>query len=194
MTRDGLIAAAQTALGGLGRLLAVRSYHARLLRTNGSDGRQSAITIWRAAGGRVRVEEETEGVRTVRSTGGAAGPAAEAERADLLREARIAPRNMLAHAAEHRLSLRSNSAPDGSFVLSMPRDFTIYLIDPASFLCTRMIDIMKDHRVEFGDFRAVDGIATPFFEHHSRRSSPETFEDVYLHVAYDVEPPEGTFD
>src|SRR5215217_4527189 len=105
-----LIAAAQHAIGGLARIRAIRTYHAELRRVRDGGG-ATTVSIWRAAGGRVRIEERVRDGRVVRLANGAEGTIGDAERAEILRDARISPRNMLAHAAEYALALRDRPAP-----------------------------------------------------------------------------------
>jgi hypothetical protein len=189
MTLTDLIASARGALGGLDRLRGVRSYHAVARRVTAS-GRASTFAVWRAAGGRVRVEEQTSGGRTVRIANGADGsPDAEM----LVRAARISPRNLLAHADEYALTLRDHAAPDGSRVVSYPAEFVLYCFDPTTFYCTRLIDLTRDCRTAFNDYRIVDGIATPFLERHVLAEPREGFEDIYQHVAYNLNLPDDLF-
>src|SRR6185369_16835033 len=148
MNLDELIDAAQRAAGGLERLRAIRTYHAEIRRVRES-GAASTVLVWRAAGGRVRVEERSSEGRVVRVTGGPDETFGAAERAELLRDARIAPRNMLAHAAEHALALRNRPAPDGSRIVSFPAEFVLYLFDASTFRCRRLIDLVRNCRIEF---------------------------------------------
>jgi hypothetical protein len=190
MTLDELIDAAQRAVGGLDRLRAIRTYHAELRRVRES-GAASTVLVWRAAGGRVRVEERLPEGRVVRVTGGPAETFDPAERAELLRDARIAPRNMLAHAAEHALALRGRPAPDGSHIVSFPAEFVLYLFDASTFRCRRLIDLMRRRRIEFENYREVDGVVTPFVERHV--GADQSFADLYMRVAYDVDVPDKLF-
>ncbi len=145
------------------------------------------MSIWRAAGGRIRIEERAAASRTIRVADGPVGTLDDTERADLLRDARIAPRNMLAHAAEHPLAMRDRPAPDGSRIVSFPAEFVLYLFRPETFLCARMIDLVRDRRTDFGDYRAVDGITTPFAERHTSTNRTNTFADSYIRVAYNLD-------
>lgn len=185
MDLTDLITSARDALGGLDRIRAVRTYNARMRRVR-ADGRASTVEVWRAAGGRVRVEERTDAGRIVRVANGA-------ERVALLREARVAPRNLLAHADEYALALRDHPAPDGSRIVSFPAEFVLYCFNPTTFHCTRLIDLSAGRRTAFADYRVVDGIATPFSERHTAAEARDGFEDTYLHVAYDLDLPDDLF-
>lgn len=189
MTCAELIEAAQATAGGLDRLRAIRTYHAELRRVRES-GAASTVLVWRAAGGRIRIEERSPQGRTVRVTGGPSETFADTERAELLRDARIAPRNLLAHAAEHGLALRNRPAPDGSRIVSFPGEFVLYLFDSKTFLCRRLIDLVRNRRIEFDGYRIVDGIMTPFVERHV---GDESFADLYVRVAYDLEISDALF-
>lgn len=193
MTCDDIIAAAQDAIGGLERLRSIRTYHAEIRRTR-ANGRTSSVSIWRAAGGRIRVEEAERATRTVRIANGTAGSFDEAERAELLRDARIAPRNMLAHAGEYDLALRERAAPDGTRIVSFPAEFVLYLFDPATFLCKWVIDLVRNRRTELGDYKVVDAIRTPFIERHIAADPLADFDDRYVRVAYNLELDDELFD
>jgi hypothetical protein len=189
MTLTDLIASARGALGGIDRLRGVRSYHAVARRVTAS-GRASTVAVWRAAGGRIRVEEQSSGGRTVRIANGSnASPDVDA----LVRTARIAPRNLLAHADEYSLTLRDHPASDGSLIVSFPAEFILYCFHPTTFYCTRLIDLTRDCRTAFNNYRVVDGIATPFLERHSLAEPREGFEDIYQHVAYNLNLPDDLF-
>ena len=193
MTKDELIAAAQKAIGGLDRVRGIRSYRARIRRTYHPENRVAEVTVWRAAGGRVRIEERSGATRVVEATH---GPDASSDdvRERILRDARISPRNVLAHAAEHRTTLRGHPAPDGAYVLSLPEELVLYFVDPVEFRCVRLIDLARKRRIAFGDFREVDGIVTPFVESHTHDDRKGAFEDAFQSVAYDVDVPESVFD
>jgi len=192
MTCEELISAAQEALGGLERLRGIRSYQAELRRVR-DDGTASTVSVWRAAGGRVRIEERATGRRTVRVADGRSGTFGDAERAEMVRDARVVPRNMLAHAGEYALALRDRPAPDGSRIVSFPAEFVLYLFRPETFLCARLIDLSRECRIEYGDYRDVDGVATPFAERHVLTNGGRSFEDTYLRVAYNLELPDELF-
>jgi hypothetical protein len=187
-----LIAAAQEALGGIERIKAIRTYHAVMRRMH-NDGRTATVSLWRAAGGRIRVEECAPDRTELRVANAAASTFGDAERAELLRDARIAPRNMLAHAAEHRLAMRSRPAPDGSRIVSYPTEFVLYLFNRQTFLCTKMIDLSRHRRIEFRDYRVVDGIATPFAEKHVFADDVR-FDDAYVRIEYNLDLAEGLFE
>ena len=189
MTLTDLIANARDALGGIDRLRGVRTYHAVARRVT-AGGRASTVAVWRAAGGRIRIEEQTSGGRAVRVANGADGSAETAER---LRAARISPRNLLAHADEYKLALRDQPAPDGSRIVSFPAEFVLYCFHPTTFYCTRLIDLTRDWRIAFNDYRTVDGIATPFAERHASADAREGYEDRYAQVVYDAELPDDLF-
>jgi hypothetical protein len=185
-----LIAAAQDALGGLERIRSVRTYHAVFNRTH-DHGEVETVSVWRAAGGRIRVERRVGDRVDVRVANGSAGTLDDADRSELLRDARIAPRNMLAHAAEHRLALRSRPAPDGSRIVSFPAELVIYLFDSKSFLCSGVVDLGRHRRAELADYRTVDGIRTPFVERHTLTG--RAFRDVYSEVAFNRELSDDLF-
>jgi len=187
ISRADLIRRAQDALGGLERLADVRTFEAHAKRRRW-DGGSSIVSTWRSAGGNVRVDE-TIGSRTmVRMVREGSGDA------DLLRAARIAPRNMLAHADEHDLTVREHAAQDGSRLVSFPSEFVLYVIHPDTWLCTLVIDLLQNRRVELGEYRIVDGIATPFLERHIVDGPVRNYDDEYVAVSYNGELPTGIFE
>jgi hypothetical protein len=187
-----IIAAAQQAIGGLDRLRSIRTYHAELRRVRDGAG-ASTVAVWRAAGGRIRIEEQSRRGRTVRVTNGAAGSLGDAERLELLRDARIAPRNMLAHADEYALALRSRPAPDGARLVSFPTEFVLYLFHSELFLCTKLFDLVRNRRIEYADYRNTDGILTPYAERHVF-AGRVGFEDTYRRVAYNLDLADDLFE
>jgi hypothetical protein len=189
MTTEELIAEAREALGGLDRIRAVRSYHSIARRTTRPSGREQTVEVWRAAGGRVRIEERSGRTATVKST--ESGKADERE--ELLRDARIAPRNMLAHADERKLVLRAMPSFEGTHVLSAPEELVLYFFDPQTKLCVRTIDLAGKRRIEMSDYRTVDGIATPFFERCTRENTDRGYEERFLTIEYNAPVPEGIF-
>jgi hypothetical protein len=69
-----IVASALDAIGGLDRLRAVQTYRAELLRAATSGpAATTAITVWRAAGGRIRVEEISPLGQNIRIVDGGAG-------------------------------------------------------------------------------------------------------------------------
>lgn len=186
-TCEEVVAAAQTALGGLERLRGIRTYHAEALRSY-SDGVSSHLTLWRAAGGRVFIEERmSDGHVGRRST---SGGMSDDEREELVRAARVSPRNLLAHADEIDLKMRDHLAPGGLHVISYPHEFTIYFFDAVRHTCLLMIDLVRNRRVAYGDYRPVDGILTPFHERHQGGDSANCWDDRLLVAAYNIEPPD----
>ncbi len=186
-TCDEVVAAAQSALGGLDRLRDIRTYHAEILRAY-ADGESAHVTVWRAAGGRVYIEERTSnGHVDLRTT---AGGMSDEERSELVRTARVSPRNLLAHADEIELRMREHLAPGGLHVISYPAEFAIYFFDAVRHTCLLMIDLVRSRRVAYGDYRLVNGILTPFHERHHGDDPASCWDDRLLNVAYNLEPPQ----
>lgn len=184
-TCDEVIAAAQTALGGLDRLRDVRTFHAELLRAY-ADGVTAHVSLWRAAGGRVFIEERTDDGHVARKT--TTGMSDE-ERHELVRMARVSPRNMLAHADELDLKMRDHLAPGGLHVISYPHEFAIYFFDAVRHTCLLMIDLVRNRRTAYGDYRPIDGILTPFHERHQGEDAASCWDDRILSVSYNLDPP-----
>jgi hypothetical protein len=178
---------AQDALGGIERLRDIRTFEAHAKRRQWGGG-NSTVSIWRAAGGNIRVEE-TSGSRTfVRLVRAGSGDDT------LLREARITPRNVLAHADEHNLTVRDHATPSGARLISFPAEFALYVFDPATWLCTLVIDLLRKRRIELTDYRTVDGIATPFLERHVAETDGPSFDQEYVAITYNGILPNGIFD
>jgi hypothetical protein len=212
MDMRDILAAALAAAGGLDRLRAVRTYRAELLRAPAADpAAATAITVWRAAGGRIRIEEVSPIGRSVRVVDGDRGtrmddpegpghvtPLAPGAVAEMRRQARIAPRNLLAHSAERDLAFAGEAAAPGgapALAVDLPSESVRYLFDPGTHLCAALLDFAESRHVSFEDYRVVDGIATPFAEREGALdASSHAFTSVYVKVAYNVELPNGLFD
>lgn len=185
-TCEAVVEAAQNALGGLERLRGVRTYHAEILRSY-ADGMSSHVTLWRAAGGRIFIEE--------RSSDGHVGRVSTTDemtdetRSELVRAARVSPRNLLAHADELELKMRDHLAPGGLHVISYPAEFAIYFFDAVRHTCLLMIDLVRSRRVAYGDYRAVNGILTPYHERHQGEDPSSCWDDRLLSAGYNIDPP-----
>ena len=208
-----LIEAAAAALGGAERLRTIRTYRAEAIRQPAGGGPAAELRVWRAAGGRIRVEETEPGAGSrawvVDGDSGVlvsrALPANPPRRfplwaedvAEIRREARLAPRNVLAHA--HELDLAGGEAahaPDGSpaVALELRPEGVRYYFHPQSFLCVAMVDAARDRRVEYAEYRKVGGVLTPFEERHAIVGRPSDAHAVeYDVVAYDEELPADLF-
>ena len=147
------------------------------------------MTLWRAAGGRVFIEERTIDGQVLRKS--TASDMSDAERVEIVRAARVSPRNMLAHADELDLKMREHLAPGGLHVVSYPDEFAIYFFDAVHHTCLLMIDLVRNRRVAYGDYRSVDGILTPFHERHQGADPSSCWDDRVLAVVYNIDPPDG---
>ncbi|MCC6743962.1 MAG: hypothetical protein IT175_08875 [Acidobacteria bacterium] len=190
-TCEAVVAAAQNALGGLDRLRGVRTFHVELLRSY-ADGIAAHVTVWRAAGGRVFIEERTSDGHVGRTS--TSGALTDEDRSELIRAARLSPRNLLAHADEIELTMRDHLAPGGLHVVSYPAEFSIYFFDAVRHTCLLMIDLVRSRRVAYSDYRPVDGILTPHRERHQGADPSTCWDDRVLSVAYDLDPPPGLWE
>jgi len=209
MTIRDFVQKALDAIGGNDRIRAIRSYRAEMRCEWTARGTVSTTLVWRAPGGRVRLEEFSRRGRSVRvvnaDTGarfeedGASGSVSQsmlepAEVAHIRREAKIAPRNLLAHALDYDLEFKGaiNTPTGMRYALSFPAERVSYFFDAESFLCTRLFDI-GERSLSYDDYRMVLGVATPFAEREIL-SGGETCIRTYTSVTYDVDFPEDLFD
>jgi hypothetical protein len=183
------------AVGGRERVLGVRTYRA----TAGRDPDGARISIVRAAGGRIRIDDRSDGATTsvivvgdagVRVSGGVAVPLAAGEIAEIRRDARLAPRNLLAHAAEHALALVAPTDPD-AIVVELADEGVRYRFSAATLLCSTLVDARRGRVVDYEDYRDIDGLMTPFLERITTGAT--TLELRYEDVAYNEELPESHF-
>jgi len=177
---EELIKRARDALGGQPRLKSIVTFRSEAIRqTTRADGTVEMIQVktYRAAGGRIRLEEiSLKGQHAIRVVNGWIGrklirdPATGAEMvsdlaideiASLRREAKILPRNFLAHADEYDIHLGARQEQNVSgYCVEFHEEKTMYCFDPVSYLCRMMMDQVTESVWMFDDFAPVDGIAT----------------------------------
>lgn len=194
MTLDEFLEAALAALGGRDLVLGVRSYHARARREPAG----VEVVVARAAGGRIRVDEVVadgtktlvvDGCRGVEIEHGVAKALEPEAVASLRREARLVPRNLLAHGREYDLALAERS---GVVTISFPAERVTYEFDASTLLCRGLVDEAEGRRIDYDDYRAVGGIQTAFRE----RTTPArhgAFHLVYESVEYNEDLPGELF-
>ena len=148
-----------------------------------ADGSESEVTVRRRAGGYVEIRERTADEDAVRSTAGGAA-ISEADLAELQRGARIAPRNLLAHARERGVVVPDDRPADGEVLLAYPDESVVYAFDASTYLCRRLEDRARDVAVAYADYRDVSGIVTPFLETHTRLDGTPLFREEFVRVEY----------
>jgi hypothetical protein len=210
MTIREILANALVAAGGYERIRAIRSYRAEMRCEWPAQKLVSTTLVWRAPGGRVRLEEFSRRGRTVRIVNGDVGMRVDEEGASgtlsrtalvpqevaaIRREARIAPRNLLAHAFDYELVYVGQvSTPNGTrLAVRFPAEQVGYFFDSQTYLCTRLFDV-GERNVKFDDHRMVSGIATPFVERETTGTGVESCVKSYTSVSYDLDFPADLFE
>jgi hypothetical protein len=210
MTIREILTNALVAAGGYERIRAIRSYRAEMRCEWPERGLTSTTLVWRAVGGRVRIEEFSRRGRTVRVVNGDVGVRVDEEgssgaiRRDVLapedvaairHDARVAPRNLLAHAFDYELIFAGLvKTPNGSRIaLQFPAEQVNYFFDSTTYHCTHLFDV-RDRSVAFDDYRMVAGIATPFVERVTSNNGTESCVKNYTSVSYDLDLPADLFE
>lgn len=177
-----VMARAREALGGLHRLQEVNSYTAEVAYIRHAPHRPPIRWVnrtYRVHGGRIRIEEEyPDGLLVMRVINALRGcliirPVGQErevvtrlsleELVGIRRDAKIAPRNFLAHADEYDVRYRGVESIEGfeGLCLEFVAEETRYYFDPSSYLCRRMRDWITCALWSFDHYRMIDGIATP---------------------------------
>src|SRR5262245_50783468 len=107
----------------------------------------------------------------------------------VLREAALEPRNLLAHAEERGALAREGA--DGGLEIALSREGLHYHFDAATHLCTRRTRAEDGATVLYADWRAVDGVVTPFLE--IEEGGFGRLERRVIAVAYDLPWPASLF-
>lgn len=194
-TPQELIACCIERMGGLKALLSIRSLYCSSTRI--SNGFMTHVELYRAVGGRIRIEERNEdGHLSIIQINGLAGSRLEAssgkrsrmaqdEIASIKSAVRLYPRNFLAHAGEYQYEfygvedLHNRSC----YVLHLPVERATYYYTE-QFDCIQLV-YASGHSVEFTDYREIDGLRTPFVE-RTRKASGEVEENRLNRVRYNL--------
>ncbi|MBI4469467.1 MAG: hypothetical protein HY650_09135 [Acidobacteria bacterium] len=177
-----LLDRAANALGGLARITSVSTFsqEARVTLVTALPVSSWTSRHYRAQGGRIRIEEWLDPTRVrIAIVNGSQGwqrdgwstnagacfaplPAADVEW--IRREARCAPRNLIAHASEHSLSEPAYGVREGAAALKVVAENlnAEYYFDPETFLCLELLDQSAGRTTRFRDYRTCDGIGTPW--------------------------------
>ena len=189
-----LVEKALRAIGGAEQILSVNTFRARYFQEPGG----LVVEVSRAAGGRVRIDYDTSGeVNSILVNGsvgmelvsGISRPLDEEEITQIRRDARLVPRNFLAHAHEYEITVAEEN--DG-FRVFFPAEECLFVFDGQVALCRRRFDGRSGDTTEYRDYREVSGLLTPFFELiTSERHDP--IERRYELVEYNAALSEQTF-
>jgi hypothetical protein len=204
---------AQNALGGLPRLQAITTYQAEIHRSSRSPSgeyKTYVCRVYRAKGGRIRIEEEyadglfvirvvngLEGSRIVHQPGESSESVSELSLDEMLtmqRDIKISPRIFLAHADEYDLRYRGAEEIDRLVgpCLELHEEGAKYCLDPSSFLCMRMFDAVNDSLWAFDEYRFVDEVCTPHHVTVSKKSGHVCEDDVRM-SRYNLPIPDAFF-
>ncbi len=214
-TPEAFIDRCMTAIGGRDALLGVATIKIAATRsTYDADGRPTTswLTVYRKAGGCVRIEETDtrrrclvavvnglsgEELRYERAEDLSAGlpptsrePLAREDVARVKRTIRLYPRNFLAHADEHCFTgpLPGEDEQRPIWYLDLPVEDVRYVFDGESFLCRRLEDRIAGVMTFFADYRLEHGVLTPFIERRRRAGriyQEETIETVEYNLPLD---------
>lgn len=176
------------ALGGEPALRNVSSIYYQLERRCwmvDDEPRVLRIDVYRARGGRIRIEEFADeerreavilnglhGVRQQLCLKEEKLTVTEQQELDALevekikRSVRLYPRNFLAHADEHQYEFRGLQQIEGEsvYVLELPVEEVTYHFHADTLQCLRMHDRRDSSVISYEDYRVVEEISTPFVE------------------------------
>ena len=153
------------------------------------------MTVWRAAGGKIRVE--------IRPGGSSAGftpsrlivvPGPDApgeEAARVRREAAFEPRNLLAHLHERAHIARPASSEGVEIELS--DEALLYRFEGRTGLCEWRRDLRSGETIRYLDWRTVSGIACPFLEIRESPACGLLVEERVMAIAFDRPLPDSLF-
>lgn len=195
------------AMGGVERILGVRTFASESIRVRrrgiGETEASERRLVFRAAGGRVRIETIPMplGDPVVQAIG-AAGPQRYQPRGSeaglppvrweaVLRDVALEPRNMLAHIHERNHAIRV--LPGGAIEIAIEGGEVLYRFDALSGLCDFRRDARSGALTRYLDWIVVAGIATPFLETRESPGDGVVLEDRAVAVAYDLPLPDSLF-
>jgi hypothetical protein len=176
------------ALGGKDSLHGVTSFYSqseRCLWMADQEPRTLRVDLYRAVGGRIRIEElDDQAHLTVTVVNGLSGARIiglkkgeefiieEKMELDALevqgikRGVRLFPRNFLAHADEHQYDFSGiqQFSNQQVYVITLPAEAVTYHFDTENLTCVKMIDRRNDTVITYEDYRNIEGVITPFVE------------------------------
>lgn len=188
ITAEEFVERAIEALGGRSALQDVFSIHVQLERCLwlvDADPVIMKLDLYRAQGGRIRMEEYTsENDRQVTILNGLSGVRQREERKqdnfqivehqqlsqvdveEIKRSVRLYPRNFLAHADEHQFQFFGLQQFENEqvYLLDLLVEEVSYHFSPESLLCLRVIDRRSDSVTSYEEYQQISGIYTPMLE------------------------------
>ncbi len=204
-TPEDLIARCIEQMGGLQALTSVVSLHCSSTRTR--QRLVAQVELYRAVGGRVRIEESDGDSLSIVQINGLAGirsrlrgghesryQMSQDEITEIKRAVRLYPRNFLAHADEYQYELSGVEQLQNRscYLLHLPVEGVTYYYDTENFDCIRLVDA-TGQITEFEDYRQVDGLRTPFIE-RVLKPSGEQEENVLSRVRYNLKLDDALFE
>ncbi|MBX7219494.1 MAG: hypothetical protein K1Y36_06080 [Blastocatellia bacterium] len=197
------------AMGGLSHLHGVRTIRIRSERTVFPSRETVQLTVFRKAGGRIRIEESlASGTTTVTIVNGLAGVRHTYDNPDdvgtkkwplvserltgpevetVKRSIRLYPRNFLAHADEHSYSdpIPDEVAGQSVFCVELPAENARFCFDGETFLCRSLLDRNRGLLTIYEDYRAISEVTTPCRERrflNNRLQEEETVSEVLYNL------------
>lgn len=171
---------AAKAMGGWDLILSVQTYfhEAKVTIQSPAGVLSGTLRLYRARGGRIRIEERLGSiVPSIRIVNGQEGwlsesagdqgqagfrPLEQQELEEIRRGVLCWPRNLIAHAREHRLSDPVLQPWGGSIVWKLTADDldAEYVFDAETLLCHECYDAKAKRTTRFDDYRPSDGVLT----------------------------------
>ncbi len=188
-------------------LQAIFSLHSKITRKIQIEDNKSEtykVDIYRAQGGRIRIEKYDQEQKIITILNGLVGiektevliekppilikiiPLELQQIMDIKRTARLYPRNFLAHINEHSYNFKGLQLIDNVYVyvLDLLTEDITYYFDPTTFLCLSLIDKRNSSTTYYSDYQQIDNIFTPLEEKTTLETHTQT--DNIKHIKYNL--------
>ncbi|KAF0248932.1 MAG: hypothetical protein FD167_1664, partial [bacterium] len=162
------------------------------------------VNIYRAQGGRIRIEKHDQEQKITTILNGLAGIektevliekppiliktiSLELQQImDIKRAVRLYPRNFLAHVNEHSYDFKGLQLIDNVYVyvLDLLVEDVTYYFDPTTFFCLSLIDKRNNSKTYYSDYQKTDNIFTPLKE--KTILDDQTQIDYITHIKYNL--------
>ncbi len=195
------------AIGRKTSLEGIFSLYSKITRkTQIEDNKSKAyhVNIYRAQGGRIRIEKHDQEQKITTILNGLAGIektevliekppiliktiSLELQQImDIKRAVRLYPRNFLAHVNEHSYDFKGLQLIDNVYVyvLDLLVEDVTYYFDPTTFFCLSLIDKRNNSKTYYSDYQKTDNIFTPLKE--KTILDDQTQIDYITHIKYNL--------
>lgn len=211
LTSNALIDGCIAALGGRDSLYNVRSIHLQITRSlipPSLPAQPSELHIYRAQGGRIRLEYTTANQKEIFILNGLAGvtnriseqgvvssePLTAMAIETIKRSVRLYPRNFLAHADEHNYEVVGLKVVEDKkvYLVELQSEQVSYYFDAETLLCQSLTDNRQHVVIKYSDYQNIQGIVTALTEEHYEANNIN-YLDKIVAIDYNLALPETFF-